>query len=281
LEGIRKLLQVFDRPLFTGVVKPNIGLKPKDFAEIGYQALLGGLDIIKDDEMLADVEYSPLKERLEEVMPLVFKAEQKTNEKKIYLANITDEVDKILELHDLVAEYDSTAVMLNVMPMGLSSVRMLAKKTKIPIFSHFDFIAPFTRIPNFGVHSMLITKMQRLAGCDAIVMPGFGKRMIQKDDEVKANVSACLYDMKGIKKILPIPGGSDSAVTLPLMFEKLKTIDFSMVPGRGVFNHPMGPEAGARSLRQAWEAISKGKTIQEYSKTHKELSSSIDAFAKA
>jgi ribulose-bisphosphate carboxylase large chain len=280
LEGIRKKIQVKDRPLFTGVVKPNIGLKPKEFAEIGYQALLGGLDIIKDDEMLADTEYSTIKERLEAVMPLLYKAEQKTGEKKTYLVNITDEVDKILELHDTVAEYKQTAVMLNAMPMGLSAARMLSKKTKIPVFSHFDFIAPFTRMPNFGVSSMLITKMQRLAGFDAIVMPGFGERMIQTDKEVKTNVQACLYDMKSIKKILPIPGGSDSAVTLPIIYEKLKTIDFSMVPGRGVFGHPLGPEAGAKSLRQAWEAITKGKKLEDYAKNYKELSTAINAFGQ-
>ena len=53
--GIRDLLGVHDRPIFFGVIKPNIGLPPEPLAELGYQGLLGGLDVAKDDEMLADI----------------------------------------------------------------------------------------------------------------------------------------------------------------------------------------------------------------------------------
>lgn len=280
VKGIRKKLDVKDRPIFLGVVKPNIGLKPKDFAQLAYEAYLGGLDIAKDDEMLGDTEYSPLKKRLDEVMQKLFKAEDETGEKKLFLANITDEVDRLEELHDLVAGYGSTSIMLNAFPVGLSAARMIAKKTKIPLFSHFDFIAAFSRIPYYGVSSELVTKIERLAGFDAIIMPGFGERMKTPEDEVKANVQACLYDMKGIEKSLPIPGGSDWAGTLKPIYDRVKTIDFAMVPGRGVFNHPQGPQGGARSLRQAWEAIEAEKTIEEYAKTHVELQKAIEAFGK-
>jgi len=279
IAGIRKELGVNGRPLFVGVVKPNVGLKPKDFAQLAYEGLLGGLDFAKDDEMISDVEYSPTKERLEAVMEKVYKAEDKTGEKKMYLVNITDEVYRLEELHDMVAEHKGhTAVMLNVFTVGLSAARMIARKAKVPLFSHFDFISTFTRIPFYGVSSELITKIQRLAGCDAIIMPGFGERMMTTESEVKANAKACLYEMPGIKKCLPIPGGSDWAGTLRGMHEKLGTTDFAMVPGRGVFGHPMGAEAGARSLRQAWEAIEKGVSEKEYAKTHLELRKAYEAF---
>jgi len=65
IQGLRDMLQVYDRPIFFGVVKPNIGLSPDDFAELAYQSWLGGLDIAKDDEMLSDVVWSPLRERAE------------------------------------------------------------------------------------------------------------------------------------------------------------------------------------------------------------------------
>ena len=60
IQGLRDILEVYDRPIFFGVVKPNIGLAPDDFAELAYQSWLGGLDIAKDDEMLSDVPWSPL-----------------------------------------------------------------------------------------------------------------------------------------------------------------------------------------------------------------------------
>lgn len=281
VEGIRKILEIEKRPLFLGVVKPNVGLNPEQFAQIAYEALLGGLDIAKDDEMISDVEYSPTKERIEKVMEKLYKVEDKTGEKKMYLVNITDEVYRLEELHDLVAEHEGhAAVMLNVFTVGLSAVRMLARKTKVPIFSHFDFISTFTRIPFYGVSSELITKIERLAGCDAIIMPGFGERMMTTEKEVIANANACLYEMPHIKKCLPIPGGSDWAGTLRGIYEKLGTVDFAMVPGRGVFGHPLGAEAGARSLRQAWEAIENGIPEGEYAKNHLELQKAYEAFGK-
>jgi ribulose-bisphosphate carboxylase large chain len=48
------------------------------------------------------------------------------------------------------------------------------------------------------------------------------------------------------------------------------------VPGRAVFEHPMGPKAGAASLRQAWEATRQGLTLDEYSKDHCELRAAIE-----
>jgi ribulose-bisphosphate carboxylase large chain len=54
--------------------------------------------------------------------------------------------------------------------------------------------------------------------------------------------------------------------------------DFGFVPGRGVFGHPMGPAAGAASLRQAWDAIVAGAPIAERAATHVELRRAIEAF---
>ncbi|MFH0970074.1 MAG: RuBisCO large subunit C-terminal-like domain-containing protein [Candidatus Diapherotrites archaeon] len=278
LKGIRKKLNVYNRPLFTGVVKPNIGLQPGDFAKLAYEAWMGGLDVCKDDEMLADVAYSPIKKRLEYVIHEMHKAEDKTGQPKMYIANITDEVDRLLELHDTVVGMGGNAIMVNTMTLGWSAVRMLAKHTKVPIFSHFDFVAAFSRMPNFGVNSDLITRLTRLSGCDAIIMPGLGKRMMTTEEEVQANVNACLYDMHGLNTSLPIPGGSDWAGSLPLMYKTFNTIDFSMVPGRGVFGHPSGPKAGAESLHQAWEAIEKGVTLELYGKKHPALQEALTFF---
>lgn len=255
VDGVRKLLNVYDRPFFTGVVKPNVGLSPRDFADTAYEGWVGGLDIAKDDEIQADELYSPLKERTRLVNMKRLKAEDKTGEKKMFLANVTDEVDRLKELHDTAVENGVGAVMLNVMPVGLSAVRMLAKHASVPVVGHFDFIAPFTRVPFFGVSSVVITKLERLAGCDMIIMPGFGKRMMMLDDEVKSNVDECFKKLGHLKKSIPVPGGSSNADTISEVYEKLKTIDFSFVFGRGVFNHPLGAAAGARIMRQAWEEI--------------------------
>jgi ribulose-bisphosphate carboxylase large chain len=213
-------------------------------------------------------------------MHKLYKVEDETGEKKIYLPNITDEVIRIIMLHDIAVENGANSVMLNAMPVGLSACRMLRKHTKVPLFSHFDFIAPFTRIPSFGMSSELVTKLERLIGFDAIIMPGFGERMMTPDQEVYNNIAECLNENPPIKKVLPLPGGSDWAASVPFMFSKIKSIDFGMVPGRGVFAHPNGPEAGAKSLRQAWEAVQKGFTLEDFARSHIELYDALQFFQR-
>lgn len=271
IEGIREMLGAYNRPIFFGVVKPNIGLQPEHFAEIAYQGWLGGLDIAKDDEMLADVEWSPMKKRSELLGKSRVRAEEQTGDKKIYLANITDEVDKMIEQHDVAVANGANALLVNAMPVGLSAVRMLRKHTKVPLIGHFPFIAAFSRLEKYGVHTKVITKLQRLAGFDAIIMPGFGNRMMTPEEEVRENIEACLNDMGSLERSLPVPGGSDSALTLENVYRKVGSVDFGFVPGRGIFGHPMGPKAGASSIRQAWDAIERGASLDSYAETHPEL----------
>ena len=277
IQGLRDILEVYDRPIFFGVVKPNIGLSPDDFAELAYQSWLGGLDIAKDDEMLSDVPWSPLRERAEKAGKARLLAEEITGEKKIYLANITDEVDQLINLHDIAVERGANALMVNGMTTGLSAIRMLRKHTKAPLVAHFDLIAPLTHISYFGLHTKVMIKLQRLAGFDVIIFPGFGARMKTPDDEVLQSVHECLKPWGQIKPALPVPAGSQWAASSAALYERLKTIDFGIVPGRAVFAHPMGPRGGAASLRQGWEAVAAGKSLEAYAQNHQELQLAIES----
>jgi len=278
VQGLRDMLEVYDRPLFFGVVKPNIGLTPESFTELAYESWLGGLDIAKDDEMLADVDWSPLAERSLLMGKARIKAEELTHEKKMYLANITDEADRLLELHDMCVKNGANALMVNAMTVGLSPIRMLRRHTQVPLVAHFDMIAPFTRVPYYGIDSNVIITLQRMVGFDSIIFPGLGARMRTSDQEVLGNVEVCLKPSGNLKPCLPVPAGSQWAGTTLDIHKTLKTIDFGIVPGRGVFEHPLGPKGGAASLRQAWDAFTKGITLEEYGKTREELKTAIEAF---
>ncbi|MGA7978826.1 MAG: RuBisCO large subunit C-terminal-like domain-containing protein [Chromatiaceae bacterium] len=279
--GIRDLLQVYDRPIFFGVIKPNIGLPPEALCELGYQGWLGGLDVAKDDEMLADVAGCPLRERSALLGAARQRVERETGSPKLYLANITDEVYRLRELHDLAVKNGANALLLNAVTVGLSAARMLRRAARVPLVAHFAMTAAFSRLPHYGIHSQVITKLQRLAGFDAIIVPGFGDRMMHTDAEVLENVRACLDAMGDIKPSLPVPGGSDWAGTLESAHRKIGASDFGFVAGRGVFSHPMGPAGGAASLRQAWDAITRGVGLEEHARSHAELQAAIEAFGKS
>ncbi len=257
--GVRAQLQAFDRPIFLGVIKPNIGMPPAPFAELGLEAWLGGLDVAKDDEMLADAAYSPLAARAKLMGVARLRAELETGVPKGYLANITDEVSELVRLHDVAVTAGATMVMVNAMPVGLSALRMLRRHARVPIVTHFPFIAAFARVPAHGVHPRVLTRLQRLSGADAIIMPGFGDRMMTPEQEVLDCVRACLEPMGALLPCLPVPGGSDNADTLADVYRRLGTVDFGFVAGRGVFAHAGGPSAGAASIRAAWERIARSR----------------------
>ena len=66
---MREVLGVKDRPLLNAMIKPNIGWTADEGAELFYKACKGGVDVIKDDElMLADGPFCPLEERVKKFM---------------------------------------------------------------------------------------------------------------------------------------------------------------------------------------------------------------------
>lgn len=253
LQGSRKLFQVEGRPFFIGVVKPNLGLPPEEFAKLAYESWCGGLDIAKDDEMLGDMTWSPLARRAALSGAARLRAEQETGTAKCYLASLSDDADAIPSLYKAAKQGGANAVMLNPICTGLSVVRSLRRISEMPIMGHFAGVAVSGRVPNFGVASVVWTKLMRLAGCDWIGIAGFGPRMLCTDEEVMQNVRACWEPMGNILLALPIPGGSDTAETLPTVCQKVGSPDFGFISGRGVFGHPDGPRAGAATLRTAWE----------------------------
>jgi ribulose-bisphosphate carboxylase large chain len=277
VQGLREMLDVYDRPFFFGVIKPNIGLQPKDYAQLAYEAWLGGLDVAMDDELVADAYWSRFEERARLLGDLRRKAETKTGKKKMFQANITAEVDRLKELHDLAVSNGANAVMLNSMTTGLSAARVLRKTALVPLVSHFDLYGAMTQIPFHGVSEKVFIKLQRMAGFDAILFAGFDARMKSSREDVLDNIKACLEPLGNLKPSLPIPAGSQWAGSLPELYQALGTVDFAIVPGRGVFEHPHGPQSGARSLHQGWEAARQGISLEKFSESHEDLRLAMQA----
>ena len=55
IRGIRKYLNVYNRPLVGTIVKPKVGLTSSQHAKVAYESWVGGCDIVKDDENLLEV----------------------------------------------------------------------------------------------------------------------------------------------------------------------------------------------------------------------------------
>jgi len=190
---------------------------------------------------------------------------------------VFSKVDRLLELHDIAVANGANALLINSMTTGLSAVRMLRKHARVPLVSHFDLFGTMIQLPHHGVRELVFTKLLRMVGFDAIVYPGFGARMKSSKEDILASAQACLMPIGNLKPNLPIPAGSQWAGSLYDLIETLGTIVFGIVPGRGVFGHPLGPKGGAVSLHQGWQAVSKGIPLEKYAQDHEELRQAISS----
>lgn len=82
ISGIRSFLKIKDRPLIGTIVKPKLGLTPKEQSDVAYKTWIGGIDLVKDDENLTSMNFSRFEERVSRVLELKDRAEEETGEKK-------------------------------------------------------------------------------------------------------------------------------------------------------------------------------------------------------
>lgn len=280
IEGCRNILKVYDRPFVGAIIKPCVGINSDQLAQLAFEGAKGGLDFIKDDELLADTSYNSIEERVKKVMKRLRVALEETGEETMYAFNITDRMDRIKKLHDIVVEYGGNCVMINVATAGLEAMRELAEYTKVPIHCHRDFAPMWARSPYLGMSFVALTKLFRLAGADQIHIGAIQGKLYESDEEVLMSMRECLLGFEGIRPAIPVSSGGQWAGKAPVNYRKMGHIDFLHLSGAGVYAHPDGAEAGARSLRQAWDATLKGIPLEGYAKDHKELKKAIEHFGK-
>lgn len=278
IEGIRQILKVYKRPLLNNMIKPCTGFVPEIGADFFYEAAMGGVDIIKDDELLSETPYNNRIERIKRYMEMADKAESIKGEKTLYAVNITDREDRLLDNAKRAIDAGANALMVNYLTQGISSMRCLAENPEInvPILAHLDFSGVLYANPFGGLSSHLVLgKIARLAGADMVVYPiesGKYKLLDEKYRLIAYNLILPLYN---IKSTLPIPAGGLIPKLVPKIINDIG-VDCVISAGGAIHGHPMGAIAGAKAFRQAIDAVMEGVSLEDYSKDHQELKSALD-----
>jgi len=280
VQGIRDILGVQDRPLLNNMIKPCTGLDAPTTARLAYEAARGGVDILKDDELVADAPHCRLLDRVREVMAALHRADDEKGEKTIYTFNITDRADKIRDNAYRAIEAGANGLMVNFFTIGLDMTRMLAEDPNInvPILAHPDFTGAVYESPWSGLSAALIgAKLPRLAGLDMTIgLSPYGKFPVMMDTFVNMGYQM-LAPMQHIKPTLPMPGGGTTQGHVEELVKKFGK-DVCIAAGGAIHGHPMGPTAGARAFRQAIDAVMAGQKLGDAGKQHPELGAALDAW---
>ena len=277
--GLRDVLGVPDRPLLNAMIKPNIGWTPGEGARLFYEAARGGVDIIKDDELMpADEAFCPLKERVTRFMEMEKKVFEQTGERTLYAVNITDDAAKIRENALRAIEYGANCLMLNVYTAGFSALRMLADNPdiKVPILAHVDFAGAYCGSTYTGINSaLLIGKLVRLCGGDFQINGHPWGKFPVKPKGFFRSFKFFTQPWWHIKPMMYAASGGTTQLAVPHIVNAVGT-DVILASGGAVHGHPDGSEAGARSMRQAIDAVTQDINLAEYAKTHKELARMLE-----
>ncbi len=288
IEGVRKLLGTSKekRPHIGTIIKPKIGLSPKQTAEVAFEAAIGGVDFIKDDETLVDQSFCSLEKRVAAVINKMDEVKDETGKTVLYACNVTS--TDIVKTAERAMKAGANCLMVDVLTCGFGSLQILSEKfRKVPIHVHRTMHAAIDRSKDFGIDFLVLAKLIRLAGGDQVhigsvvgKMEG-DKRDVQAIEEtiehsvIKRHTGLLGNNWYGIKPVFAVCSGGLHPGLVPELV-KLLGRDIVIQAGGGIHGHPFGTRAGAKAMRQSVDAVMKGIPLREYSRDHVELAKALE-----
>jgi len=268
IDGIYNYLGVNRRPIVLNMIKPCLGYSPKEGGEIFRQVALGGIDIIKDDELFSETNYSSILDRVRVYTKVAKEVQGETGHLTRYCVNITDRLDKMIEHAHKAVNAGAGALLVNFVATGISALQALSDDSliNIPILAHYATAGSITESPFTGISTpILLGKLSRIAGADMCLFsspystyPFLYRRYKQIADVQRLPLYKMLPTM-------PVIGGGIH----PNSAEKVVCdlgMEVVLASGGAILGHPMGPTEGAKSMMQAVEALAKGLKLSEVAK---------------
>jgi len=276
IKRTRKFLSIPNDELIIGtIIKPCAGLSPEEIAEKCYQAALGGVRFIKDDEKMLGPSYCPLEEKVKLISRRLQQVAEETGRKTIYAPHLVTSPDKMKDTAKRLVEWGASALMFNPLVAGLGVMNSLASDPDInvPLYAHSGSRSGWSTGPR-RVDDVVLAKLIRLAGGDCFQIGVMG----QLDVHVASRTPELLFKLH---KILSQPWGSlkDTASVVAGGLNAINLVDnidafgqdFIGLAGSSILKHPMGIKAGVDAMCQAAEAARQNIALRDYAQDHKEL----------
>jgi 2,3-diketo-5-methylthiopentyl-1-phosphate enolase len=294
LGGVRGLLGVHDRPLLMSIFKSVIGHDLPTLREQFYLQAAGGVDLIKDDEILFENPLTPLEQRVDACMEAAALAEKETGQKLLYAVNLTGPTFSLLDQARKAINAGANALLFNVLAYGFDVLHELSRHPdiKVPIMAHPAMAGAFYPSTYHGISAnVLLGKLMRLAGADLVLFPSPYGSVVMPREENMAIKHALLTEQWSdygyseesrrqaltLRSSFPVPSAGIHPGLVPLI---LKDFGNQVVvnAGGGIHGHPMGTIAGGHAFRQAIDACLAGESLRQYAERHAELKAAIEAW---
>jgi ribulose 1,5-bisphosphate carboxylase large subunit-like protein len=222
------------------ILKPALGLTPAGAATVAAELAGGGATFLKDDELMAAPDYSPLVERVRHICAALPGGVR-------YAPNVSGPPETLLARAEAAVAAGAGALMVNGFLQGLGSVRALRDaELGVPLFVHRVGSAFLRRGGPVSVSAGVLAELTRLLGADYVQVGSFSLRTFDTDDEVWEQIDACRRELPGgAQAATAVIGGGVGPANAAGQLERAGTRDGVMLLlGSEAYAHPDGVRAG-------------------------------------
>jgi S-methyl-5-thioribulose 1-phosphate isomerase len=206
IEGLRHRAHAAGRALTCSALKPQ-GVTPARLAELAAQFAGGGIDFIKDDHGLADQAYSPFAARVAAIAGVVGDTR--------YAPSLSGDLDMMRRQIDTAQAHGIDTVLIAPMIAGWATMQALVRQYPGVAFIAHPTMGGAARI----APDLLIGKLFRLLGADAVIFPTYGARFGYSPETCLHLADRARVPWTGVRSSLPVPAGGMTLDRVPEMLD--------------------------------------------------------------
>jgi ribulose 1,5-bisphosphate carboxylase large subunit-like protein len=242
LTGMREFTGQYDKPLLGGIVKPKIGITPQILLEMVKQMVDGGVDFIKEDEIMSN----PAVCRLEDRVEIISNYLANQSRKVVFCHTINCDPHVLADRVKRVHELGGNGVHINVFS-GYGAYNSI-RKLDLPIFLHYQSSGAKVTTDvhhRFSISWPVMCQLATLMGVDTIQTGMVGGYSNDDPEEILK----CLEILRAGNTVPALSCGFH-----PGLVNKVNSIagkDYLANAGGAIHGHPGGTRAGAKAMRQA------------------------------
>lgn len=276
IKELRELTGAYNRPVVLNMIKPCLGFTPEEGAKLFFEVAKGGVDVVKDDELLGSPEYSLVERRVRAYGAAAERAYEITGKRTVYMPNISGTPARMLENAKAAVEAGAKACLVNFVFGGPDALAQIcdAFGDKLFIMAHYAGVGVLNWKQGGIANNVFIGILPRMAGAHAVMTMCPPRDNPEAMYDFYRTVQAQKLPMGGMGPIVTAVGGG---VTPGNQLEIQRDLGVDMIIGIGgaIQGHPMGTAAGAQAAMAAVAASARGIPLEDAARDCESLQAAL------
>lgn len=267
------------RPLVLNMIKPCTGFSPEEGAKLFREVALGGVDMIKDDELLGSPSYNQVKDRVKLYLKEAQEVSDITGKRTLYIPNISGTPKQIAENVEAILDAGARACLFNFIHSGLDILKEVCDQFGEDLFimGHYAGSSVFAGMATGISDAVMVGTLPRLCGAGAVMtmMPNRSQKVALYN--YLQTIQAQVLDLGHITPMIPTVGGGITPQDLTGIQKELGSNSIIGIGG-AIQGHPLGSTAGARATMMAVECVARGDDLAQAARENEELAIALSAW---